>query len=266
MTSIDPPGRARLIALRAIAAVFALLILVVVNGQLLLPFLSWLPDSTLTGLGYPPGDLGWLVQGTGITFGHITLLVCVALQIFRPVRNVAPLWLVAFLMGVQMIYDATQGTVGDPLWWVVYAMTVAIIALHPRRLAPLPPWNWPALAFAVIGAGPLLAYAWSEFRQQSPANGDNFHFGMALITTLAVFAAVIGSSSVPGRRVAACLGGLCIALIGIASIAKPTLASAFPVGWAWAALAWGVVFIAIAVRPVAINRRPASTLAPTQVS
>ncbi len=57
-----------------------------------------------------------------------------------------------------------------------------------------------------------------------------------------------------------------VALLGIASIAKPTLPSAFPGGWAWAALAWGVVFVVLAVRPLAIGRRTASTFEPTQVS
>jgi hypothetical protein len=207
-----------------------------------------------------------LVQGTAITFYDIILLVCVALQIFRPARNVGPLWLVAFFMGVQMIYDATQGTVGDPLWWVVYSLSVALVVLHPRRVAPLSPWNWPAVVVAAAGAGPLLSYAWVELRQQSPANGDNFHFGMALFAALMVVGAVIGSSSVPGRRVVACLTGVGTALLGIASIAKPALPSAFPVGWAWAALAWGVVLAVIAVRPLAINRRIASTSTPTPVS
>ncbi len=173
------------------------------NVQLLLPFMSWLPDSTLTDIGYPPDDLSWLVQGTAIIFGDIILLVCLSLQIFRPGRNVAPLWVVAFFMGVQMVYDATQGTVGDPIWWVVYSLTVALVVLHPRRLAPLPPWNWSAVVVAALGAGPLLAYAWSELRQQHPTNGDNFHFGMALIAALTVVAAVAGSSSAPGHRVVA---------------------------------------------------------------
>src|SRR5262249_11114014 len=93
------PRRGRVIALRVVAAIFVLIILIALNVTMILPWIAWLPERTLLSIGMSQEDVpAWLVQGTAIQLDFAILLVCVALQLRRPAANVAALWLViAFL-------------------------------------------------------------------------------------------------------------------------------------------------------------------------
>jgi hypothetical protein len=241
------PGRGRIIALRAVAAVFVLIGLIAMNVMMLFPLLTWLPEKTLLSAGLPPGDVGWLVQGTAIALCSTLMVACVALQLRRPAANVAALWLLILILGSQIVLDTVQRDIGNPLWFVVYALFVAIVALHPRRLAPLRPIDPVAATVAAIGAIPLVWYAIGELRQQfAPADPpDNFHFGMALAAAVTVLGAAIGSTALPGRWIGVAIATALPVLVAISSIAHPSATSALSTTWAWAAIAWGLTVLVV---------------------
>jgi hypothetical protein len=171
MTTSEP-GRGRVIALRVVAAIFVLIVLVALNVTMILPWIAWLPEKTLLSIGMSPEEVpNFLVQGTAIQINYTVLMVSVALQPRRPAANVAALWLVILFMGSTMVLDTVQRDIGDPIWYVMYALFVAIVALHPRRLAPLRPIDPVAATVAVIGAVPLAWFAFEELRQQFAPGG-----------------------------------------------------------------------------------------------
>ena len=242
------PGRGRVIALRVVAAILALIVLVALNFTLLLPWIAWLPDRTLLSIGLPPDDVAtWLVMGTAIQLYYTMLLVGVALQVWRPAANIAALWLVILFLGSMMVLDAVHRDVGDPIWYVLYALFVAIVALHPRRLAPLRPIDPVAATVALIGAAPLAWFAFEELRRQfAPADPpDNFHFGMALAAAIAWSGAAISATALPGRWIGVAVATAMPVLVGVSSIAHPSATSALSTPWAWFAIAWGLTVLAV---------------------
>jgi hypothetical protein len=242
------PGRGRVIGLRVVAAILALMALIASNFTLVLPWIAWLPERTLLSIGLPTEDVpSWLVQGTAIILGGTLLLVGVALQAWRPAANVAALWLISLLLGSNMVLDIVQRDIGDPIWFVAYALFVAIVALHPRRLAPLRPIDPVAATVTVIGAIPLAWFAFEELRQQFAQTDppDNFHFGMAQAAALVVLGAAIGSTALPGRWLGVATATAMPVLVAVSSIAHPSATSALSTPWAWAAIAWGLTVLVV---------------------
>jgi hypothetical protein len=262
MTTTEP-GRGRVIALRAVAVIFALMLLIAMNFTLLLPWMAWLPEKTLLSIGMSPQDVpSWLVQGTAVQLYYTLLLVGIALQAWRPAANVAALWLISFFVGTWMIFDAAHGDVGDPMWFVVYTLFLAIVALHPRRIAPLRPIDPVAATVAVIGVVPLAWYAVGELRQFAQADPpDNFRFGMALAAALVVLGAAIGSTALPGRWIGVTIATVMPVLVGASSIAHPSATSALSAPWASFAIAWGFTVLAVNRRHM-FARRSAEVRAP----
>src|SRR5262245_25811385 len=264
------PRRGRIIALRVVAAVFALIILIAVNVSMILPFIAWLPEKTLLAMDMSTEDVPrWLVQGTAILLYTLVMLVSVALQVRRPAKNVSALWILTVMMGSMIALDTVQRDIGDPIWYVVYGLTVAIVVLHPRRIAPLRPVDPVAAAVFAVGAVPLAWFAVEELRQQfAPAvPPDNFHFGMALAAVLTLLGAGIGSTALPGRWIGVAVGTAMPAMVGVSSIAHPSAASALPAPWAWggwAGIAWGLAVLLVNCRP-AFARRTERAPVPARV-
>jgi hypothetical protein len=243
------PSRGRRIALRAVVTAFLLVGLAGLNFQLLLPLLSWLPDESLVqGLDFPEEDLPHFVHGVGSALTYGTLLLVVAVQLRRPHRWVAPLWLGIFLLGTQAIYDLVQRTVGDPIWIVVYLLFAAVVVLHPRRTARIRTARIrtayrPALAVAVVGAVPLAVYGLDHLRLQSGPEdplghaAGNHYYGMAALASVIIVAALLGATELPGRRLAAWIAGVAPVLFAVASLTHAEKSSAWPAGWALAAIA-----------------------------
>ena len=243
-------GRGRRIALRAVVIAFLLVGLAGLNFQLLLPLLSWLSDDSLVRvLDLPAEDLHHFLHGVGSALTYGALLLVVAVQLRRPHRWVAPLWLGIFLLGTQAIYDAAQGTVGDPIWIVVYLLFAGVVAAHPRRAARIHPVDRPALALAVVAAAPLAVYGWDHLRLQfGPEDtfghaADNHYYGIAALASVIIVAALLGATDLPGRRLTAWIAGIAPILFAVASLAHAGKTSAWPAGWALAAIGWGAGYL-----------------------
>ncbi len=261
------PRRGRVIALRVVAAIFVLIGVIAVNGAAILPWLAWLPEKTLLSIGLPPHDVpSWLVLGTAIILTTTVMVVAVALQLRRPAANVAALWLIILILGGDMVLDTVQWDIGDPIWFVVYGLFLAIVALHPRRLPPMGPIDPAAAALAAIAAVPLAWLAVDQLRQQfAPADPpNNFHYGMALAAAVTLLGAALGATSVPGRWMGVAAACVMPVLVGVSSIAHPPATSALPTPWAWAAIAWGLAVLVVALRR-RFAPRPAAVVAQVEV-
>src|SRR5262245_11019198 len=249
------PGRGRIIALRVVAAVFALIILIALNVTMVLPFIAWLPEKTLLSFGMSAEDVPeWLVQGPAIQLSSIVLRVSGALQVRRPARNVPALWMLTLFLGSDLVLDIVHRDVGDPIWYVVYALFLAIVVLHPRRFAPLRPIDPVAATVAAIGAVGLVWFAGVELRQQFAQTADNFHFGTAVAAALTLLGAAIGATALPGRWIGVALATAMPILVGVSSIAHPTAPSALAPPWAWVAIVWGLAVLAVNCRRVFARR------------
>jgi hypothetical protein len=252
MVEQQPTTRTRLVALRIAAALFAAIVVVGSNAVLLMPLIGLLPDRGLDGMG--ASDLKpEIVHGVGIGLAHLILVIGIGIQIARPARWVAPLWLASFEILVMMVYDATQGTVGNPIWWVVYGLVVLVVLLHPRRIAPLAPWHAPSLLLSAVAAIPVVLHAAGQLRLQfGPVDSighvaGNHFLSQAGIAVTGLVAAVLGASSVPGRRLVATAAAAIPVFLGAASLVHPANASALGRPWALAAIVWGLAYAAIAL-------------------
>jgi hypothetical protein len=206
-------------------------------------------------MGYPAEDIRHLVHGVGIALGYGTLLICFAVQLRRPQRSVAPLWLAIVILGSQIVYDAVQGTVGDPIWWLMYGLFLAMVALHPRRTAPITHIKRAAAWLAGVATLPLAVQVWSQLRLQFGAPDPlghaaaNHFFSSAMFVAIIVAAAWLGATDLPGARLTAWLAGVNPLLFGIASIAHPDRVGAWATGWALAAIAWGAAYLLVVALP-----------------
>jgi hypothetical protein len=240
--------------------VFLLVALVGTNVLLLFPLFSWLPAATLAEVGVPDDVMPHFVHGVGIGLLRLALLVCLVVQLRRPQLWVAPLWVIAFIHLAGIAFDLVRWEIDDPIWFVVYALFIAVVALHPRRVARIGRVDRTALLVAVVGAVPFAVYSVNRLRLQfGPADplghvADNHYFAMATLAGVIVVGALLGATDLPGARLTAWIAGASAVLLGVASLAHSGLASALPAGWALAAIAWGAGYLlAVLLR----RRRPA---------
>lgn len=258
------PSRLRTVAFRVVAAVFLLLALVGANFVLILPLVSWLSEDAIVNvLGYPADDIHHFVHGVGIGLVYGALLVGVAVQLRRPQRSVAPLWLGVFVLGAQVIYDLVQWDIGDPVWFVVYALFAAVVVLHPRRSAPIGAVDRPMLVLAGLAAVPLAYSVWHHLRLQfGPEDpfghaASNHYYGMAALAGVIIVSALLGTTDLPGRTLVAWIAGVAMTLFAVASIAHPDHSSAVAQPWAVAGLVWAVAYVGLAWRRGSGRRAPA---------
>jgi hypothetical protein len=259
----DVQRRERIIALRIAAGAFLAIVIIALNGYLTFPLIAWLPESTLVSMGYPAQDIHHIVHGVAIALEYGTLVICFAVQLRRPQRSVAPLWLIILILGGQIVYDAVQGTVGDPIWWLMYALFAAMVALHPRRTAPITRINRAGAWLAGAATLPMAVQVLNQLRLQFAAPDPyghaaaNHFVAAAMFTTIIVAAAWLGSTDLPGARLTAWIAGVNPLVFAVASLAHPDRVGAWPAGWALAAIAWSAAYLLI----VALQSRPAKPVA-----
>ena len=100
-------------------------------------------------------------------------------------------------------------------------------------------------------AAPLIAYAIGQAElqrvDQTSSHDAFFHWVEASFYAIAVLGFGLLAALRPAAfRLAAWTGGLALVVLGAASVVFDRHASSLPDPWGWAALAGGVVFIAVA--------------------
>ncbi|HEX5626720.1 MAG TPA: hypothetical protein VFY08_01735 [Actinomycetota bacterium] len=185
--------------------------------------------------------------GLGVLLG-VSLLACAR----RP-EDLGPFW-VAVASGVATTIAGivagdfvSGGYVTSPI------LLIVLFALHPERpsLFAIGGVDPAAAAVAALALVPAVAYALTQSELQR--NGSSldphveFHHysGMATYALSLPLAALSAALRLPGRRIAVWIVGVTGAGLGLASLLLSDYVGAFDPAWAWLALAWGIVFVAV---------------------
>lgn len=195
-----------------------------------------------------------------LTFSFLfgTAVVGILSQLRRPSRNVAgmlmalipwiALGLASFLSNTWIRFAPTP---------FLAALTFCAIVLHPTgsnflRQFRISRVHRVMLALVIIAAVPLVAFAWANIGLQETSTNDHAglgHYGfMAAWSFTVIGAALLASLRPDGWRLTAWVAGFLPALLGLTSLVFPDVASSLGLGWALAAVAWGVAFVAVPER------------------
>ena len=226
------------------------------GGRLLIA--GWF--ATLDGGSHRFHDLSW-----GVLEGAV-ILVGLVVSLWRPARRPIAFQQVgvgvaALLVTMLLIRETDVAT------FVVMGLIVVAGLLHPARrlLARVNPVDAPALLVAALVAAPLVWYAIGEAALHRAGPTDDPHVAMAHYagTTAAALAvaglAFLAASRQPGRRLVVVSAATGLAVLGIASLIWPDIASSFGVLGGVAALAGAAAVLAAGLRPgtaSSAERRP----------
>lgn len=231
------------------AAVWGTLILAGAFGSMVVAMqLGWVPMSHFTEDHHRIHDLTFaMLMGTPV--------VGMLAQLRAPARNIGGQLMALVPFAALLIAAAlTNARVLSPPWLLVGAATLLALMFHPagdptRALALARPDRAMA-GLVAIAAGPLLSFAAVHAGLQRADPGDHAllgHFGhMAAFALAVIGTGALASARPAGWRLVAWVAGLLPAALGLASLAFPGLSSALAPGWAGAAIAWGIAFIAAA--------------------
>jgi hypothetical protein len=179
-------------------------------------------------------------------------------QLRRPSKNVAGMvmavvpW-VGLLLAAVLSADA--GVMLSTERMLVAALTVAAASLHPAgpdffRSLSVARVNWVLLALVVVAAAPLLMFASASVGLQATSADDHAgmgHYGfMAAFSFTVIGVGLVASLRPAGWRLTAWVAGVLPALFGLTSVIYPDNSSSLDLVWAFVAIAWGVVFVAVA--------------------
>lgn len=188
-----------------------------------------------------------------------TAVVGLLPQLRTPSKNVAG-QLMALIPWAGFVLSFALGSIlidllRPPFVPIFGALTLLAITLHPTgrdlfRSFSVSRVNRVLLALVIIAAVPLLAFAFTNIGLQRTVLNDHAaqsHYGyMAAFSFTVIGVGLLASLRPDGWRLTAWVAGLLPALLGIASIVFPDVGSSLGLGWALAAIAWGVVFVAAA--------------------
>ena len=215
-----------------------------------------------------PGFLG-MAHGTDphhrthdLTYGFLfgTAVVGILAQLRTPSKNVAGMvmalipWL-GLLLAAVLSTDA--GVILSVERVLVAALTVITALLHPTgrdffRTFSVSRVSWVMLALVIIAAVPLIAFASTNIGLQATVPDDHAalgHYGfMAAFSFTVIGVGLLASLRPDGWRLSAWVAGLLPALLGLTSVMYPDNSSSLGLVWAVAAIAWGVMFVAVAER------------------
>jgi hypothetical protein len=194
-----------------------------------------------------------------ITYGFLftTAVVGLLAQVRRPSGNVAGMLMALFpwaglLLAAIVSADAGVSLSAERI--LVAAGTLVAALLHPRRRdffrsLGVSRISWVMLGMVTAAAVPLLAYASTNLGLQGSVTNEHAvmgHYGfMAAFAFTVVGVGLLASLRPEGGRVAAWVGGILPAFLGLASLVYPELDSSLERSWAWLAIAWGVGFVAV---------------------
>jgi hypothetical protein len=194
-----------------------------------------------------------------LTYGFLfaTAVVGLLAQLRRPSKNVAGM-LMALLPWVGLLLAAVlstdPGVILSAERMLVAAGTVTATLLHPARRDLFRSFisrvNWVMLALVVIAAVPLLWFAATNLGLQRAVADEHAamgHYGfMAAFSFTVIGIGLLASLRLIGWRLTAWVVGLLPPVLGFASLVFSDASSSLGLGWALAAIAWGVVFVAAA--------------------
>jgi len=247
-----PGGRARRAAITAWAAILSGFFGLVFVATTALSIGTWLTDPGYTETN-PVVDLGFFALGA------VLIGAGFAMQLRAPEGNIA---------GVQQAVVAllalgVAGLIGgriEPLTGAVVflAATAVLVALHPARREFLKPGaglSGPLAALALLAAVPAAGFASTMLRlarRAGPscflgrcAHGDRFAEMVALVGAV-VLVGLLASLRTRGWRVSAWSAAVAAVIVGAASFALPDAPGSLGQGWGTVAVAWGVLFAAVA--------------------
>lgn len=135
---------------------------------------------------------------------------------------------------------------------VFVALVAAYLAVHPHRdrLLSGHASSGPLMGLSVVGAIPLLWYAWGQLAIQRAAPASDPHAapephyaGAAAVSIVLVLLAFAAARRPEGWRLPAWSAGLGALILGVAAIVLPEYRSSFGSAWGAATLFWGLAFI-----------------------
>lgn len=136
---------------------------------------------------------------------------------------------------------------------VFVALVAGYLAVHPHRdrLVSGQASSRPLMGLSVIGAVPLLWYAWGQLATQRTAPASDPHAapephyaGAAAVAIVIVLLAFAAARRPDGWRLPGWSAGLGALILGIAGILLPEYRSSFGSVWGAATLFWGLAFLA----------------------
>jgi hypothetical protein len=133
---------------------------------------------------------------------------------------------------------------------------VLLVLLHPERgeLVRRRGFNPALAALALLGGVPLLAFAEDQLAMQRLDVPGLMHWeqnhwtGVAALAVAIPLVGLLAAFKTPGWRIPAWSAGGASVVFGLASLVLPDQASSVAPGWAAAAVAGGLVFVALAER------------------
>jgi hypothetical protein len=199
-----------------------------------------------------------------LTFGFLFVPAVVGMlaQLRAPSRNIAGQLMALMPWGGLVLTSALTFVLANTtsFAWIGPALgpaTATLIAaiLHPAgraffRSFSVSRVNWVLLALVCLAAGPLLVFASTNIRLQGTVSDSHSvmgHYGfMAAFSFTVIGVGLLASLRPDGWWLPAWVTGLLPALLGFASLVYPGISSSLSLVWALAAMAWGVVFVAVA--------------------
>ncbi|MDQ3639945.1 MAG: hypothetical protein M3450_00395 [Actinomycetota bacterium] len=215
-----------------------------------------------------PGLFGQMTHGAveshrvhDLTYGSLiaTGVVGVLAQLRRPSKNVAGMVmaLIPFvgLVLAAVLSDEFEMVVRRTPFRLVAAVTAVAALVHPAgrrffRSFRVSRINWVMLALVGVAAVPLLSFASTNIQLQGTVRDDHYFQGhyafMAAFGFTVIGVGLLATLRPDGWRLTAWVAGVLPALVGASSLLYPDASSSLDLGWALAAIAWGVVFVAAA--------------------
>lgn len=206
------------------------------------------------------GDLGHRTHDVAYGLLFTTLVVGMLAQLRRPEENVAAMAMALVPPGGLLLASVLADDPGivdfNPLHWAAWITVVAAL-VHPAGRNVLRSFrrsrvDGTMLALIGLAAVPLLRFASTNIgyeRAVSDVHAAMGHYGfMAALSYTVVAIGVLASLRPAGWRLTAWVAGSLPALLGATSLIYPDATSSLDPDWALAAIAWGVMFVAVAAR------------------
>ncbi|MBA2724457.1 MAG: hypothetical protein H0U53_00565 [Actinobacteria bacterium] len=193
-----------------------------------------------------------------------TAAVGMLAQLRTPSKNVAG-QLMALIpwVGLMLVIPLTNYWVAPGAGFVIVAtalfgaLTLNAMIFHPTgrslfRSFSVSPVNRVMFALVIVAAVPLLVFALTNIGLQRTVTNDHFsagHYGfMAAFSFTIIGVGLLASLRPDGWQLTAWVAGLLPALFGVTSLVYSDIDSSLGTVWALAAIAWGVVFVAVGER------------------